>query len=148
MSSVGAVVAGYDGSPSATSAVRWAAREARRRSTPLGIVFARDAHDTHLEPTLPGGGEDAQAGAQGLAQRGRDTALEVEPDLEVEASVEYATPAATLVAASLDATTVVVGSGTTGGYAASSVGRWRSRWPRTPTARSSWCTGTWRRCVM
>ena len=87
MSSVGPVVVGYDGSPSATSAVRWAAREARRRSTRLDVVFARDAHDTHLEPSLPGGGENAQAGARALAERGRGKALEVEPDVEVEASL-------------------------------------------------------------
>ncbi|KRD45926.1 hypothetical protein ASE27_17150 [Oerskovia sp. Root918] len=111
MSSVGPVVVGYDGSPSATSAVRWAAREARRRSAHLEVVFARDAHDSHLEPSLPGGGDDAQAGARALADRGRGKALEVEPDLEVEATVEYTTPAATLVGASLDASVVVVGSG-------------------------------------
>jgi len=111
MSTVGPVVVGYDGSPSATSAVRWAAREARRRGARLEVVFARDAHDTHLEPSLPGGGENAQAGARALAERGRVQALEVEPDVEVEATVEYTTPAATLVGTSLDASIVVVGSG-------------------------------------
>ena len=111
MSTDGPVVTGYDGSPSGTSAVRWAAREARRRGVRLDVVFARDAHDTHLDPSLPGGGENAQAGARALVERGRDTALEVVPDLDVEALVEYTTPAATLVGASLDASVVVVGSG-------------------------------------
>ncbi|MHA7132777.1 universal stress protein [Oerskovia turbata] len=110
MSTVGPVVVGYDGSPSATSAVRWAAREAARREARLDVVFVRDAHDTHLDPT-PRWTEDAQSGARDLVERGRDVALEVVPDVEVETSVEHTTPAATLVGTSLDASVVVVGSG-------------------------------------
>lgn len=104
------VVVGYDAEEPGDRALRWAADEAARRGATLQVVLARDAHDTavdarpHGEP-VPGG-----ASAWELVGAAADAARRRAPGLDVETTVEYASPVEALVGMSDGAALVVVGS--------------------------------------
>lgn len=103
----GPVAVGIDGSPTSTSALRWAAREALARNATLRVVHAWEL------PPLVG-----QAGAElGIAlEEGAQTVLDeaaadpASAGVEVEARLVYGGSAHALLDAGVDASLVVVGS--------------------------------------
>lgn len=106
------VVVGYDGSPTADTAVEWAAKEAVRRGTDLTVVFATDflgAIPGPVGPTvwLPGQVSDS---ATAVAEQGATVARTASPDLEVRSTVRLGSAADALLEASASAVLVVVGT--------------------------------------
>ena len=101
------IVVGYDGSDDAVRAVRWAAAQARARNATLEVVHAYDY------PYLERLGADTQRQlrdeAAAVAHDGRRRALDVEPDLDVVATVTPGGTASVLVERAADAELLVVG---------------------------------------
>ncbi len=117
MSTKPKVVVGVDGSASATSALRWAAREADIRQTSLVAVMAWDLLDqrpadtsTPFDPHF-----DDTAAAAELA-RCRAEVLEPEAVALVEQVVECAMPAQAILEVAGERDLVVVGSRGLGGF--------------------------------
>ncbi|GAA3465308.1 universal stress protein [Saccharothrix longispora] len=114
----GLVVVGIDGSAAALDAVRWAAAEARGRAVPLRVV--------HAELRLPADAPDLEGRARKALHaqawqwlhQAADVARAVDPDLPVNLHVEVADPVPLLLAESVDAALVVVGSRGLGGFTA------------------------------
>jgi nucleotide-binding universal stress UspA family protein len=113
------VVAGVDGSESALEAVRWAAREARRRRVPLRLVDAFVWTTTHHlgDPGLGTGYIKV------LRQNARDevaaaaaAAVEVAPELVVEQDVVDGFPVPVLCGEAARAQLVVLGDRGLGGF--------------------------------
>lgn len=112
-----AVVVGYDASPGAREAVRWAADEARRTGGPLVAVFAVDSTPVtpHFAGPMPGDAIDEQtlreAAASVLGEL-EQVLSERAGDLEVRTRVPFgpAAPALLAVADECDAEVVVVGA--------------------------------------
>ncbi len=105
----GDVVVAYDGSAGATSAVTWAATEARSRGARLRVLFAADViGDVFATPDVFA--RDARSAAVELAQEGAAHVREVVgEDLEVLAEGHLTGAAAALVDASESAALLVVG---------------------------------------
>ncbi|MGW6395993.1 universal stress protein [Streptomyces sp. NPDC055103] len=118
---LGHVVVGVDGSPSARTAVLWAAAEAARRGRSLYLVHAADTDRRAVfvrEETL-----------QAIREAGRDlldeTAAAVEkdhPDLAVVKELSKLEPVAALSATAGRRGTIVVGNRGLGGFAALMLG--------------------------
>ncbi|HEY8480687.1 MAG TPA: universal stress protein [Spirillospora sp.] len=109
------VLVGFDASPAAGRAVRWAAVEASLRGVPLQVCHAW----TWTYP-LRGRNEDAakivrDMGALTL-EDGARLARETVPDLEVRTLLVKGTPPGALLDASADAALIVVGARGTGGF--------------------------------
>ena len=115
-----AIVVGVDGSDASRAALRWAADEARLRSTQLVAVHAwsfipaQPIGDPGML-AMPAGDLAGQLGAENEAARGTleaavSEALGTEPDIEVEQKLVEGDPGAALVAESEAAELVVVGS--------------------------------------
>ncbi|NUT54150.1 MAG: universal stress protein [Saccharothrix sp.] len=110
------VVVGVDGSESALDAVRWAAARAHARRVPLRLV--------HAELPLPGEVPDLDGHiraalhdqALGWLHEAADAARHVDPDVRLDVHLEVAGPAPLLVAESVDAALVVLGSRGLGGF--------------------------------
>ncbi|GGU95424.1 universal stress protein [Streptomyces litmocidini] len=112
---LGNVVVGVDGSPSARTAVLWAAAEADRRGRTLHLVHADDTTRRALFA-------DAEA-IQAVRERGRDLLIETVsavqerfPDLAVTKELSRQEPVAGLRAAAGRAGTIVVGNRGLGGF--------------------------------
>ncbi|WP_151523769.1 universal stress protein [Serinicoccus kebangsaanensis] len=105
------LVVGFDGSPSAQDAVRWAAAHAVRTDTPLTVLHAADrivyAQDEAAGLWDPG---TEQQRAVDLAEQGARLAQEEQPDIHVAARGSLLGPRQALDEASARARGVVVGS--------------------------------------
>jgi nucleotide-binding universal stress UspA family protein len=112
------IIVGTDGSTSSVAAVRWAAREAQRRSLPLRIVHAfdwgwpagRSAGTDELR-------EPAQAEADATLADVDRQAREVEPGVTVRRSAVLGEPAPVLLDEAKEAALLVVGNRGRGGFA-------------------------------
>jgi nucleotide-binding universal stress UspA family protein len=115
-----AVVVGVDGSPPATAALRWAAREAACRGAPLRIVHAW-LWPLYRVPLGPAPGAPAGAGLQAQAERVlRDasaTARAVAPGVLVDTALVVGEAATALMRAAEGAQLLVVGHRGLGGFA-------------------------------
>jgi nucleotide-binding universal stress UspA family protein len=110
----GCIVVGDDGSAESATAVRWAAEEARVRKAPLVVVRAwtitTAPRPVHWEPGyVPSEDEFASAVADQLAADLADM-LGESPGIEVRPLPAHSSPEEALVAASREASLVVVGS--------------------------------------
>ncbi|GHB40349.1 universal stress protein [Streptomyces viridiviolaceus] len=118
------ITAGVDGSEESLAALRWAAREAVRRGTPLRVV-----HAWRFQPREVVGAADRDTQEQWV----RDTVDEAvrtvtgrHPKLEVSTDVREGDSVAALLAAAADAETLVLGSrghGRVVGFLLGSVGQ-------------------------
>ncbi|MGW0818605.1 universal stress protein [Streptomyces viridiviolaceus] len=118
------ITAGVDGSEESLAALRWAAREAVRRGTPLRVV-----HAWRYQPREVVGAADRDTQEQWV----RDTVDEAvrtvtgrHPELEVSTCVREGDSVAALLAAAADAETLVLGSrghGRVVGFLLGSVGQ-------------------------
>ncbi len=102
------VVVGFDGSVAARAAVRWAATEAARLGSPLGVVYAADV------PVLRGDGattsvQDVHELAAQVAREGAALARRTSPGLVVRSHGVVAGAPAELVASSAQAGLLVLG---------------------------------------
>ncbi|MEV4946755.1 universal stress protein [Streptomyces sp. NPDC053755] len=118
---LGGVVVGVDGSPSARTAVLWAAAEADRRGRPLHLVHAADTDRRALFA-------DAET-VQAVREAGRDLLIETAgsvqerfPDLAVTKELSRQEPVAGLRAAAGRRGTIVVGNRGLGGFSALMLG--------------------------
>lgn len=105
------VIVGFDGSPLATNAVKWAARVADREGAPLTVLYATDrsrfTQDAGVGLWTP---EQAHKDALEVAEKGVAVAREAVPDVDVHAQSSLSSPAAALEEISLRARLVVVGT--------------------------------------
>lgn len=116
------IVVGTDGSANSQYALRWAAREARRRQVALRVLFVFDW-------TLGGrrmAGDAYQIAAEAEAARLVETAVtmarEEAPEIDVSGAALHGTPVWQLVAASRTAELTVVGSRGHGGFSSLMLG--------------------------
>ncbi|WP_263118690.1 universal stress protein [Cellulomonas fimi] len=105
-----AIVVGYDGSPQAVAAVRWAAERARVQGRPLDVV-----HAWGLAGRPNGGAGETWLGDTVLEQvrqvpaEGARLAAEAAPGVEVRPVLEHGSPVAVLAARGIHAPLVVLG---------------------------------------
>jgi nucleotide-binding universal stress UspA family protein len=118
----GRLVVGVDGSESATSAVRWAAREANLRGAKLELVSVWEVSVSSVGYGL-GFAEISGEMLKGLEQNAEEilaTAAEVaregSPEIEIETRTVEGHAADVLVRAARDADLLVVGSRGMGGF--------------------------------
>lgn len=119
------VVVGVDGSPSASHAVRWAAREAARRQAPLVVLHSAP----RVPARVPGPVGLPRGYAEAVAEQGRqwldaaaDLARETAPEVEVTTELGSGAAAGQLVERSAAAQLVVLGSRGLGGFTGLLVG--------------------------
>lgn len=119
------IVAGVDGSASASNAVGWAAAEAARHGVPLRLVHAYLLPERGYRAAALSGPEVRQAferqGRQWLDEAAA-VARATAPEVEVATSVVVDQPAAALIAESCRARQVVLGSRGLGGFSGLLVG--------------------------
>lgn len=101
------IVLGFDGSPDATCAARWAAHEAELRDATLRIVHTYDY--PYLERLDHGVQELLAAEANATAEAGRRAATEAAPDVAIDVTVAIGQPAPTLAEAAVGADLLVLG---------------------------------------
>ncbi|MFK5583286.1 universal stress protein [Serinicoccus sp. LYQ131] len=107
-----AVVVGFDESPEAEHAVRWAAHEARRRGRDLSVVFAYDLDRwMSADAVRVWSPQDAERAARKVVEAGVALAQEVEPELTVHGRTSSRGGAAALIGLSHEADLVVLGAG-------------------------------------
>ncbi|BCW48289.1 universal stress protein UspA [Arthrobacter sp. StoSoilB13] len=112
------IVAGYDGSHEADTAVQWAARLANRRKCPLQIVHCSlwPVITHNMEP-VPGIAESGlRHAAESVVSEGVARAHEVSADVEVTTSLVYGWPAENLRKLASHASLLVVGTRGIGGF--------------------------------
>lgn len=111
------IVVGTDGSGWSSTAVRWAAREARRRAVPLRIVLA---YDWHWQSARYGGAEELRSAAEQRAETLVNTAVlqarEAAPQLTVRHDVVIGDAVPALLDAAKNAELLVVGNRGRGGF--------------------------------
>ncbi len=109
---------GYDGSPEAALAVRWAARHAVLLDSELQVVHCSLwpllTHD--LGPVRGVAGSGLQHQAQATLEEGKAAALAAEPGATVQGSLLYGLPAPHLRRMAEDARMLVLGSRGIGGF--------------------------------
>lgn len=105
-----AIVVGYDGSPQAATAVRWAAARARERGRPVEVVYAWGFAG---QPNGGAGhtwlGERLVEQAREVPAEGVSIAVEVAPELPVRPVLAFGSPAAVLTERAVHAPMVVLG---------------------------------------
>ncbi len=114
----GRIVVGTDGTGCSTAAVRWAAREAARRTASLRIVHAFEWEWGSAR--YDSGSEDVDVArhlAEAVATEAAGQARLVAPTVRVEADAVIGRPIPRLLAAAEDAALVVLGSRGRGGVA-------------------------------
>lgn len=118
----GRLVVGVDGSPTATLAVRWAAREAVLRDASLELVSAWEVPVTGVgfgygfAPVPDEMLKGLVQGAEELLAKEAEQARDVAPDLDITTRVAEGPAAPALIDASRDADMLVVGSRGMGGF--------------------------------
>ncbi|TYK51457.1 universal stress protein [Actinomadura decatromicini] len=109
------VLVGFDASPAAASAVRWAAAEAALRGSPLRVCHAW--HWPYPRRSEDGDALDIVRRMGSLTlDDGVRLARETAPGLDVRPVLLRGTPSGALLAASADAALIVVGARGTGGF--------------------------------
>jgi nucleotide-binding universal stress UspA family protein len=119
------VVVGVDGSPSALDAVRWAAREAARRTTTVQLISAFGWLETrHLHDHGLGGSfrETMLARTRAEVSAAAEAAAEAAPGIDVSERIIDGFPVPLLVAASRRAGLLVIGDRGLGGFTGLLVG--------------------------
>jgi len=116
----GAVVVGVDGSAWSSRALRWAAGDARRRQAPLVVLRAWSLTSAPRPADCPPGyvpslAECEQAVREEMARQVRD-AVGDDPGVEILMRPVHGRPAQSLVAASENASLIVVGPRGHGGF--------------------------------
>jgi nucleotide-binding universal stress UspA family protein len=111
------IVVGTDGSPPATTAVEWAAREAARRGRPLHIVHAADhwGCGVPFHSSIGWSGSLTETGERVLAEAAT-RAAKARPDLEITTQLIDEAPVHALRAQAEYAYEVVVGHRGLGGF--------------------------------
>ncbi|QYC40873.1 Universal stress protein [Nonomuraea coxensis DSM 45129] len=109
----GPVVAGTDGSPSSAMAVEWAATDARRRGLPLRIVHVCE------QWTL---GVDTSKYCEGALEAAADRARALSADVQVSTAMLGGNVIDALLAESVSAESLVLGSRGVGGFAGMMLG--------------------------
>ena len=110
------IVVGVDGSPESERALAWAATEAARRGSELLVVHTYSWHE--LETHTPVGApfaEDIRRHAEALVAEAVTRAQRIAPGVTVRGQAQLGQAAHTLVKASTDGATVVVGNRGRGG---------------------------------
>jgi len=105
----GSVVVGVDGSPSSELALRWAVNEARRTRRPLHVVHALE-NELVLSDKQQLGTKEAPASDDPVVTAAMDVARTLAPELQTTPHSVTGFAPTTLIAASMIAGTVVVGS--------------------------------------
>lgn len=114
------VIVGVDGSPSALSAVDWAATEASAMGRPLHIVHGLGVT---LGPTLGGPGDSGvEAAAERLLTQAENRARATTRDVKITSELVVAAPAPALLGQAQEAELLVVGSRGLGGFTGLLVG--------------------------
>jgi nucleotide-binding universal stress UspA family protein len=113
------VVVGVDGSQGSDTAVRWAAREARRRDLPLRVVHATvPTHLPAVRSTAVATTTEWKRQAQRIAAEGAAAARRIDPTLAVEVKVRLnENPAQALADEADSAELLVLGARGSGGFA-------------------------------
>lgn len=118
----GRLVVGVDGSKTASSAVRWAAKEAALRGAKLDLVSAWEVSSPSVGFGL-GLAEISDEMLKGLEQNAEEIAAtaagvarDESPDIAIETRTVEGQPAEVLVEAARDADLLVVGSRGMGGF--------------------------------
>jgi nucleotide-binding universal stress UspA family protein len=101
------VLVGFDGSPDAIAAARWAAQEARLRSASVHVLHTYD--DPNLERLDHRAQQVLADETDATADLGRQTITDEVPDLAIDVTVKVGQPAPELIAAAEDADLVVLG---------------------------------------
>jgi nucleotide-binding universal stress UspA family protein len=118
----GRLVVGVDGSPTATLAVRWAAREATLRDASLELVSAWEVPVTGVgfgygfAPVPDEMLKGLAQGAEELLAQAAEVAREAAPGLDLTTHVADGPAAPALIEASREADMLVVGSRGIGGF--------------------------------
>jgi Universal stress protein UspA and related nucleotide-binding proteins len=110
------LIVGVDGSPEAERALAWAATEAARRGSELLVVHTYDWYE--LETQTPMGApfaDEVRQRADALVAEAVATARRIAPGVTVRGQAQLGQAAHTLVKASTDGATVVVGNRGRGG---------------------------------
>lgn len=118
MKEPGAIIAGYDGSDEAATAIRWAARQARLRRLPLQVVHCSlwPLLTRHLGP-VPGVADSGlERAAEAVLEEGLLTAQAAAPELDIDVTLLHGLPASHLAALSARQEMLVVGSRGLGGF--------------------------------
>ena len=103
----GTILTGFDGSPDAVAAVRWAADEAHIRGAVLHIVHTYDY--PYLERLDHLAQEALAAEATATVEAGRQIATGEAPGVDIEVAVKVGQPADELIAAAAEADLLVLG---------------------------------------
>jgi nucleotide-binding universal stress UspA family protein len=112
------IIVGIDGSPESEHALRWAAAEAAHRDGELLVLHIYDWH--MIGTPAPIGVPfvvDAKGDAEAILAKAVATAREVAPTIAVRGEALLGAAAPTLVAASANGATIVVGNRGRGGFA-------------------------------
>src|SRR4051794_37255523 len=106
----GPIIVGVDGTEGNLRVVDFGAREAERHRVPLHLLVAYEPFQAWLPTDVLAGGPSERDGAADAAERVRKQVRAAPPRLSVTATTVAAHPAGALVAASADATLVVLGA--------------------------------------
>ncbi|GII93808.1 universal stress protein [Sinosporangium siamense] len=109
------VVVGYDGSPVSEAALRWAAKEAQARFTPLVVCHSWE-WPFPMRPRDPSAMDTVRGLAEHTLSRGADLARRLAPGVMVRPRLEIGSPSAVLLIESAAAAMVVTGTRGLGGF--------------------------------
>lgn len=101
------ILLGFDGSPDAMAAARWAAHEARLRNASIHLLHTYDY--PYLERLDRQAQDVLAAEANATAERGRESITGEAPEITIDVTVKVGQPAPELIAAAADADLVVLG---------------------------------------
>lgn len=116
------IVIGYDGSPSAEAALRWAVSEATRTGRPLRVVHAHWFPFAAVSPGQLTPRAETFADGRVVADNAVSSAKDLAPGLDIQTVVHDGYPAHALIQESVRAELVVVGARGHGGFAGLLIG--------------------------
>lgn len=103
----GAILLGFDGSPDAVAAARWAAKEAAHHGAALSVLHTYDY--PYLERLDHRAQEALADEAAAVCEIGRQTAADEAPGIDILPAVRVGQPAPLLIAAAEDHDLLVLG---------------------------------------